>query len=75
MFENINLVLLVLSCAVSFGLGRLFLHFRNKKRRAAAFESAALAEQARRSLPPEPPSKNRAKRKRQMAQQGKDAGV
>ena len=72
MLDNISLVLLILSCAVSFGLGRLFVHFRNKKRRAAAVKAAVLAEQARRALPPEPPSKNKAKRKRQLAQQGKD---
>ena len=74
MLDNISLVFLLLSCAVSFGLGRLFVHFRDKKRKAAKDMAEAQAERARRELPPEPPSKNKAKRKRQLSQQGKDAG-
>ena len=73
MLDNISLVFLLLSCAVSFGLGRLFVHFRDKKRKAAKDKAEAQAERARRALPPEPPSKNKAKRKRQLSQQGKDA--
>ena len=73
MLDNISLVFLLLSCAVSFGLGRLFVHFRDKKRKAAKDLADVQAERVRRELPPEPPSKNKAKRKRQLLQQGKDA--
>lgn len=74
MLDNTSLVFLLLSGAVSFGLGRLFVHFRNQKRKAAKDEADARAERVRREMPPEPPSKNKAKRKRQLSQQGKDAG-
>ena len=74
MLDNISLVFLLLSCAVSFGVGRLFVHFRGKKRKAAEYEADARVERARRELSPEPPSKNKAKRKRQRSQQGKDTG-
>ena len=74
MLDNSSLVFLLLSCAVSFGVGRLFVHFRDKKRKAAKNQNEATAERARRELPPEPPSKNKAKRKRQRSQQGKDTG-
>ena len=75
MLDNVSLVFLLLSCAVSFGLGRLFVRFRDKKRKAVKDQADAQAARARRERPPEPPSNNKAKRKRQLQQKGKDAGV
>ena len=61
--ETSSLVLLVVSCAISFGLGRTFVHFRDKKRKAQALERQA---QTLRDRPAEPESKNKSKRKRQL---------
>ena len=61
--ETSSLVLLVVSCAISFGLGRTFVHFRDKKRKAKALEREA---QIQRNQPVEPESKNKSKRKRQL---------
>ena len=58
-----SIVLLVVSSFVSFGLGRTFVHFRNKKRKQQALEREA---QILRDRPVEPESKNRSKRKRQL---------
>ena len=61
--DTSSIVLLAVSYAVSFGLGRTFVHFRNKKRLAQAIERQA---QALRDRPVEPESKNRSKRRRQL---------
>ena len=61
--ETSSLVLLVVSCAVSFGLGRTFVHFRNRKRKVKALERQA---QTLRDRPAEPESRNKSKRKRQL---------
>ena len=58
-----SIVLLVVSSFVSFGLGRTFVHFRNKKRKQQAL---ARETQIFRDRPAEPESKNRSKRKRQL---------
>jgi len=68
--ETPALIFLVVSCAISFGLGRLFVHFRDKKRRETA-EKRAAAEL--RNRPPEPESLNKAKRKRQLQQAAKNS--
>jgi hypothetical protein len=34
--ETPAIIFLVVSCAISFGLGRIFVHFRDKKRKKAA---------------------------------------
>ena len=67
--ETPALIFLVVSCAISFGLGRLFVHFRDKKRKKAAEERAAAA---LRDRPAEPESLNKAKRTRQRKQASKD---
>ena len=61
--EPSSIVLLAVSATVSFGLGRTFVHFRDKKRKAQALERKA---QALRDRPVEPDSKNRGKRRRQL---------
>jgi len=66
--ETSSIILLVVSSAVSFGLGRTFVHFRDKKRKKQAKEHAA---QALRDRPVEVESKNKGKRRRQ--QLAKDA--
>ena len=61
-----GIILLVVSAAISFGLGRLFVHFRDKKRKATHEAALKRAAQALRDGPPEAASKNKAKRKRQL---------
>lgn len=67
--ETPAVIFLVISCAVSFGLGRIFVHFRDKRRKKAAQEREALA---LRNRPPEPEALNKAKRKRQLQQLEKE---
>lgn len=66
--ETSSSILLVVSCAVSFGVGRLFVHFRDKRR---AKREQALEATADRNRPVERESLNKAKRKRQQQAQGK----
>jgi len=54
---------LVLSCVISFTLGRYIVSTRNKRRQKAEMERR---EKALRNRPPEPPSLNKSKRKRQQ---------
>jgi hypothetical protein len=54
---------LVLSCVISFTLGRYIVSTRNKRRQKAEMERR---ETALRNRPPEPPSLNKSKRKRQL---------
>ena len=56
------ILILVLSCVISFTLGRYIVSTRNKRRQKAEMERAELA---LRNRPPEPPSLNKSKRKRQ----------
>jgi hypothetical protein len=57
------ILILVLSCVISFTLGRYLVSSRNKRRQKKEMERAELA---LRSRPPEPPSLNKSKRKRQQ---------
>ena len=66
--ENINIVLLVVSCAVSFGLGRVYVYFRDKKRKKLKSNLEARHAQMLREQPAGPESKNKSKRKRQQQQ-------
>lgn len=66
--ETSSILLLVVSSAVSFALGRAFVYFRTKKREKLKAEAAALAAHALRDQPAGPPSKNKSKRKRQLQQ-------
>jgi mannitol-specific phosphotransferase system IIBC component len=68
--ETSNILLLVISSAVSFGLGRTIMHFRRKKREKQAQERQA---QALRNRPPEVESSNKGKRKRQLQQLAKES--
>ena len=68
--ETSAIIFLVVSCAVSFGLGRLFVHFRDKKRKEKLQAHKA---EALRNRPAEPESLNKAKRKRQLQQLEKEA--
>ncbi|MFZ2389066.1 MAG: hypothetical protein WAW69_14800 [Polaromonas sp.] len=69
--ETSSIILLVISSAVSFGLGRIFVHFRDKKREEQAQERQA---RALRDRPPEGESKNKSKRRRQLQQLEKKGG-
>ena len=71
--EISSIILLVVSASISFGLGRLVVHLRNKKRQSEKELADKRAAQARRNLPPEPESKNKAKRKRQLRDGQRDA--
>lgn len=66
-----SIILLVVSASISFGLGRLFVFFRDKKRREAKELAQKQAEQALRDAPIGPLSKNKNKRRRQLEQQEK----
>ena len=69
--ETSSIVFLAVSCAVSFGLGRVFVHFRDKKRKIAQEQARQRAVQALLDQPPEPESRNKGKRKRQLQQSEK----
>lgn len=68
--ETSSIIFLVISCAVSFGLGRIFVHFRDKKRNCLKLEREA---EALRNRPVEKESQNKAKRKRQLQQASEKA--
>ena len=70
MIDNIGLALLLVSCAISFGLGKTFVYFRDKKRQAIKDQALLVAERLRREQPPERPSTNKSKRKRQLQGKG-----
>ncbi|MEP6965284.1 MAG: hypothetical protein ABI845_07330 [Polaromonas sp.] len=63
---------MAVSGAASFALGRVFVHFRDKKRKKEHDKAQQRAVQARRDQPPEADSKNKSKRKRQLQQQEKN---
>ena len=64
--ETSSIVLLLVSSVVSFGLGRVFMHARKKKRAEQLRQAQERAAQALREQPPEAESKNKSKRKRQQ---------
>ena len=70
--EISSIILLVVSASISFGLGRFVVHLRNKKRQSEKEQADKRAAQAHRNLPPEPESKNKAKRKRQLRDEQRD---
>ena len=63
--ETSSIIFLVVSCVVSFALGRIFVHFRDKKRSRLRLEREA---EALRNRPAEKESLNRSKRSRQLKQ-------
>ena len=63
--ETSAIIFLVISCAISFALGRVFVHFRDKKRARLKLERDA---QALRNRSAEKESLNRSKRSRQLKQ-------
>jgi hypothetical protein len=65
--ETSSILLLVISSAISFGLGRTYVHFRDKKRRE---EAQARQAQALRERPVEAEPKNKSKRRRQLGKEG-----
>ena len=67
--ETSGIVLLVVSASISFGLGRVFVHFRDKKREAEKEQTQKRAAQALRDAPPAVESTNKGKRRRQQQQQ------
>jgi hypothetical protein len=66
-----SILLLVLSSAISFALGRFIVTSRAKKRQR---EAVRLQELALRNRPPEAESKNKSKRKRQLRQRDNTPG-
>lgn len=69
--ETSSIILLIVSAAISFGVGRTIRQFRKKKR-----DNEAKARQLRalHDRPAEAESKNKSKRKRQLQQQTKNSG-
>ena len=64
--EISSIILLAVSASISFALGRTIMHFRNKKKNAEKERLQKRAAQVLKDAPPEPTSKNKSKRKRQM---------
>lgn len=64
--ETSSIILLVVSSVVSFGLGRTFVHFRDKNRKK---EAQARQAQALRDRPVEAESRNKSKRRRQLGKE------
>ena len=69
--ETSSMAVLAISGAMSFGLGRIFVHFRGKKRKEAIRQAQERAAQALRDRPPEVESRNKSKRQRQLQQLAK----
>lgn len=67
--DTSSIALLAVSGAISFGIGRIFVHFRDKKRKQTQDAAMERAAEALRNQPPEPESKNKGKRRRQLQQQ------
>ena len=68
-------IFLLSACGVaSFGLGRTFVYFRDKKRKQQAQKAHQQATEFRLNQPPEAESKNKSKRKRQLHQFQKESG-
>lgn len=72
--ETSSIILLVVSASISFGLGRTIVHFRNKKRKVRKDQLEKRQLQALREQSPEPESRNKSKRRRQLQQIDKSAG-
>ena len=72
--ETSSIALLSVSGVVSFGLGRIFVHFRDKKRKSEQERAKERAAQVLRDKPPEPESTNKGKRKRQLQELEKKKG-
>ena len=64
--ETKNIILLVVTASISFAIGRLIMHWRKRKKAAQQRVVDERAAQAKRDLPPELPSTNKSKRKRQQ---------
>ncbi|MES2980535.1 MAG: hypothetical protein V4731_19115 [Pseudomonadota bacterium] len=69
--DLVGTLLLVVTSAISFFLGRTFVNWRKKKRER---EAEALRQHLERNKPPEMPSLNKSKRKRQAQQAGTPQG-
>lgn len=72
--EPASIFLLVVSASISFGLGRLFVYLRGKKRKAKQAQRQKTVAQAQQGPLAQAISHNKAKRKRQLrdAQQRMD---
>ena len=66
--------MLVVSASISFALGRVFVHFRDKKRKLKMERLQNLAAQALCNAPPQEESRNKAKRKRQLRSARRNEG-
>jgi hypothetical protein len=63
--DTSGIIFLAVSASISFGLGRLVMHLRARKRKALEKQAQQRADHALRNRPAEPESMNKAKRKRQ----------
>lgn len=66
--ENSSILYLVISASVSFAIGRTVVHFRNERRDAQNELARKKAIRAQSDAAPEPESKNKGKRRRQLQQ-------
>lgn len=69
--DTSSILLLVVSASISFALGRFVVFLRDKKRNADKEKARLKAAQAQKSQPPGPESMNKAKRKRQLRDAGR----
>jgi hypothetical protein len=69
--DTSSILLLVVSASISFALGRFVVFLRDKKRNADKEKAQQKAAEALKNQPPEPESLNKAKRKRQLRDAGR----
>lgn len=63
--ETKNIILLVVTAAISFAVGRVIMYVRKKNRRTRDEALRSRAVQALRDAPPGPPARNKSKRRRE----------
>lgn len=69
MLDNSSIAILVISCLMSFGVGRLVLRWRKRRQASQAASQAPV----KRAAEDEPASLNKGKRRRQQRQSRRDA--
>ncbi|MES2192699.1 MAG: hypothetical protein V4454_21470 [Pseudomonadota bacterium] len=69
--DTSSILLLVVSASISFALGRFVVFLRDKKRNADKEKARLKAAEELKNRPPEPEAMNKAKRKRQLRDAGR----
>ena len=66
MLDSTGMILLAVTASISFVIGRVIMHWRKRKKAEQQLIVNERAAQALKEMPPEPPSNNKSKRKRQL---------